>query len=304
MACQKVLVTGSCGLIGSEVCAHFHEAGYSVLGIDNKFIPTYGLTITAGRNISTDPPAVDTSIVLNILVNETAARIFGFPNPADIVGKEMVGSGFHCKVIGVVKDYHQESLEYSFDPIVFYPEEERNFGSFSLKFNTNNLPVLMDFVKQKWTSHFPQSPYNFFFLDERFNAQYNNDKLFATVLWLFTAIAISIACLGLFGLSLYTIAKRKKEISIRKVLGATLFQVTSMITKDYLKLVLVAGLLALPVAYILVNSWIKKYAFHINIGIWFFLLPVLLIVTIAVLTVLYQSLKAAVANPVKNLRTE
>ncbi|MES1216364.1 MAG: FtsX-like permease family protein, partial [Bacteroidota bacterium] len=160
------------------------------------------------------------------------------------------------------------------------------------------------FVKQKWTSYFPQSPYNFFFLDQRFNAQYNNDKLFATVLWLFTAIAITIACLGLFGLSLYTIAKRKKEISIRKVLGATLFQVTSMITKDYLKLVLFAGLVALPVAFFLVNSWLEKYAFHINIGLWFFLLPVLLIVTIAVLTVLYQSLKAAIANPAKNLRTE
>ena len=113
----------------------------------------------------------------------------------------------------------------------------------------------------------------FFFLDERFNAQYKTDRLFATVLWLFTAIAIIIACLGLFGLSLYTIAKRKKEISIRKVLGATLFQITSMITKDYLKLVLLAGIVALPVAYILVNNWLKDYAFHIEIGIWFFIFP-------------------------------
>jgi putative ABC transport system permease protein len=275
-----------------------------VFGIDKEFIPAYGLKILEGRNFSNDKPAVDTSAILNIIVNETTAKVFGFTNPADIVGKEVDGSGFHCKVIGLVKDYHQESLENSFDPIVFYPEEERNFGNFSLKFNTSNLPALMDFVKQKWTTYFPQSPYNFFFLDQRFNAQYNNDKLFATVLWLFTAIAIAIACLGLFGLSLYTIAKRKKEISIRKVLGASLYQVTSMITKDYLKLVLFAGLIALPVAFMLVKGWLKKYAFHIDIGLWFFLLPVLLIVTIAVLTVLYQSLKAAVANPVKNLRTE
>ena len=274
------------------------------LGIDKEFIPAYGLTILAGRNFTNDKPAVDTNLVLNILVNETAAKIFGFTTPADIVGEEIDGSGFHCKVIGLVKDYHQESLEYSFDPIVFYPEEERNFGNFSLKINTNNLPALMDFVKQKWTTYFPQSPYNFFFLDQRFNAQYNDDKLFATVLWLFTAIAITIACLGLFGLSLYTIAKRKKEISIRKVLGATLYQVTSMITKDYLKLVLFAGLIALPAAFLLVNGWLKKYAFHIDLGLWFFILPVLFIVTIAVLTVLYQSLKAAVANPVNNLRTE
>ncbi|HEY6503047.1 MAG TPA: ABC transporter permease [Chitinophagaceae bacterium] len=275
-----------------------------VFGVDNEFIPAYGLTVLAGRNFTNDKPAVDTNFVVNIIVNETAAKIFGFINPADILGKDMDGAGFHCRVIGLVKDYHQESLEHSFDPIVFYPEEERNFGNFSLKLNTNDLPALMEFVKQKWTSHFPESPYNFFFLDQRFNAQYNNDKLFATVLWLFTAIAILIACLGLFGLSLYTIAKRKKEISIRKVLGATLLQVMGMITKDYLKLVLLAGVIALPVAYMLVNGWLKNYAFHIDIGLWFFLLPVLLIVTIAVLTVLYQSLKAAVANPVKNLRTE
>jgi putative ABC transport system permease protein len=305
-------VTASTSVPGSEVGG---SSGFAlknsliskrcrVFGIDKEFIPAYGLTILSGRNFTNDTPAADTNLIVNILVNETAAKVFGFTNAADIVGKDLDGAGFHCRVIGLVKDYHQESLEYSFDPIVFYPEEERNFGNFSLKLNTNNLPVLMDFVKQKWTSYFPESPYNFFFLDQRFNAQYNNDKLFATVLWLFTAIAISIACLGLFGLSLYTIAKRKKEISIRKVLGATLFQVTGMITKDYLKLVLLAGVIALPVAFILVNGWIKKYAFHIDLGIWFFILPVLLIVTIAVLTVLYQSLKAAVANPVKNLRTE
>jgi putative ABC transport system permease protein len=162
----------------------------------------------------------------------------------------------------------------------------------------------MSFIKQKWNDRFPGSPYSFFFLDERFNAQYKNDQLFATVLWLFTIIAIIIACLGLFGLSLYTIAKRTKEISIRKVLGATLLQIASMITKDYLKLVLLAGVIALPLAFMLVSTWLKKYAFHIDIGIWFFFLPVALIVLIAVITVLYQSLRAAMANPVKSLRTE
>ena len=274
------------------------------LGVDKDFIPNYGLEIIAGRNFTNDYPAVDTNVMLNIILNETAARIFGFNKPADVVGQYIDGSGFHCKVIGVVKDYHQESLQNSFDPIVFYPEEERNFGNFSLKFNTNNVPALMDFVKQKWNNYYPQSPFRFFFLDEQFNAQYKSDRLFATVLWLFTAIAICIACLGLFGLSLFTIAKRNKEISIRKVLGATLFQISSLITKDYLKLVLLAGVIALPLAYILVNNWLKDYAFHISIGLWFFFLPVILIVLIALLTVLYQSLKAALRNPVKNLRSE
>ena len=274
------------------------------LGIDNKFIKAYGLKIVAGRDLLNDKPTADTNVLVNILVNETAAKVFGFTDPQDIVGKEMESSGFHCKVIGVVKDYHQESLQNSFDPIVFYPEEERNFGNFSLKLNTTNLPAVMDFVKQKWNAYFPESPFRFFFLDDRFNAQYANDRLFATVLWLFTAIAIIIACLGLVGLSLFTIAKRNKEISIRKVLGASLFQITSLITADYLKLVLLAGILALPIAYILVNNWLHDYAFHISIGLWFFLLPVIMITTIALITVLYQSLRAAIANPVKSLRSE
>ena len=305
-------VTASTSVPGSEVGG---SSGFTmknsqaekrcrVFGIDKKFIPAYGLTITEGRNFSNDRPAVDSSILLSVIVNETAAKTFGFNKPADIVGKEMNGAGFNCKVIGVVKDYHQESLQYGFDPIVFYPEEERQFGNFSLKLKTSNLPALMSFVKQKWNDRFPGSPYSYFFLDDRFNAQYKNDQLFATVLWLFTIIAIVIASLGLFGLSLYTIAKRTKEISIRKVLGATLLQIAGMITKDYLKLVLVAGVIALPLAFMLVNNWLKKYAFHIDLGLWFFILPVVLIVIIALITVLYQSLKAAMANPVKSLRTE
>jgi len=275
-----------------------------VLGVDKKFIPAYGLNVVAGRNFSNDYPAADTNLLLNIIVNETAARILGFDKPVDILGKLVDGSGFHCQVIGVVKDYHQESLQNSFDPIVFYPEEERNFGNFSLKLSTTDLPALMNFVRQKWNGYFPQSPFNFFFLDQRFDAQYKNDQLFATALWLFTAIAIVIACLGLFGLSLFTIAKRNKEISIRKVLGATLFNIVGLITKDYLKLVLIAGVIALPLAFMLVDNWLKDYAFRINIGIWFFVLPVVMIVLIALLTVLYQSVRAAFANPVKNLRSE
>jgi putative ABC transport system permease protein len=249
-------------------------------------------------------PAIDTTVTVNILVNETAAKIFGFNDPPDILGKEMDGAGFHCKVIGVVKDFHQESLQNNFDPIVFYPDVERNLGLFSLKINTSNLPVLMDFVKSKWNNYFPESPFQFFFLDEQFNNQYKSDRLFATVLWLFTIIAIIVACLGLFGLSLYTVSKRMKEIGIRKVLGASMVQITGLMTKDYMKLVLIAGIIALPIGYFLLNKWLTKYAFHISIDIWFFLLPILMIILIAMITVLYQSIKAALANPVKSLRTE
>lgn len=275
-----------------------------VFGIDNKFIPQYKLQVVAGRNFAEDKPAVDTAALINVIVNETGAKVLGFNTPNEIVGKDIEGGGFHCRVIGVVKDYHQESLKYGFDPIVFYPDEERNMGYFSVKLKTTQLPVLMEFVKSKWNAYFPESPYQFAFLDQQFNNQYKSDQLFATVLWLFTIIAIIVACLGLFGLSLYTVSKRMKEIGIRKVLGASILQITGLVTKDYMKLVLIASVIALPVAYWLLLSWLHRYAFHINIDILFFMLPVLLIGVIALITVMYQSLKAAVANPVKSLRTE
>ncbi len=305
-------VTASTSVPGGEVggSSDFNVRGSTlgkrcrVFGVDNKFIEEYGLTILAGRNFSNDRPAVDTAIPINIILNETAAKVLGFPNPQESVGSEIDGAGFHCRVIGVVKDYHQESLQNSFDPIVFYIDEERNFNFYSVKIKTADLPPLMGFIKEKWNTHFPESPYRFFFLDQQFNNQYKGDRLFSTVLWLFTVIAIIVACLGLFGLSLYTVSKRMKEISIRKVMGASFGQIAGLITKDYMKLVLIAGILAMPAGYLLLSTWLKKYAFHISIDIWIFLLPLLLIVVIALMTVLYHSVRAAIANPVKSLRTE
>lgn len=308
-----VSVTASDDVPGSEgMSAKFalknsrEEKPCRNLGIDNNFIPSYGLKIIAGRNLSSnDRRAVDTSLVESILVNETAAKLFGFNKPSEILGQEMIAAGFiKCKVVGVVNDFHQKSLQYDFDPIIFGPVDEAAWANLSIKLHTTSLASVVDFIKSKWSANYPEMPFRFFFLDDHFNQQYKNDQLFATVLWLFTIMAIVIACLGLFGLSLFTIAKRSKEISIRKVLGATVFQITELITKDYMSLVGIAGVIALPLAYILVNNWLKKYAFRIEIGLWFFFLPVMLIILIAFITVLYQSMKAATTNPMKNLRAE
>ena len=180
----------------------------------------------AGRNFDKDKPAgADTSQPVSIIVNETASKIFGFDNPAAAINKMVIGAGFHCKIVGVMNDYHQQSLEYNFDPIVYYPEQHINMTSFSLKLHTTNLPQVLEQSKKTWSAVFPQSPLQFFFLDEYFNRQYNNDKLFSTILWWFTILSIIVASLGLFGLSLYTVVKRTKEISIRKVLGASAIQI-------------------------------------------------------------------------------
>jgi putative ABC transport system permease protein len=273
-------------------------------GIDEKFIPNYDLALAAGRNFDKDKPASnDTTQIISVILNETASKVLGF-TANDAINKMIRGAGFNCKVIGVLRDYHQESLQYNYDPILFYPEQQINMSQYSLKLNTKNLKQVLAQAKQVWGKRFPQSPFQFFFLDDHFNEQYKNDKLFSTILWWFTLLAIIVASLGLFGLSLYTVAKRTKEISVRKVLGATVLQITTLITKDYIKLILYAGFIAIPVAYFLLQNWLKDYAFHIEIGVWFFLLPLLLIIVIALITVVYQSVKAALANPVKSLRSE
>ncbi|HUR12209.1 MAG TPA: ABC transporter permease, partial [Flavitalea sp.] len=288
------VVTGSTSVPGEEVggSSNFNllhstsEKRCRIFGVDNKYIPAYGLTLLAGRNFTTDLPATDTGRLLNIIINETAARIFGLADVKAAIGQRVEGAGYHCQIIGVVKDYHQESLKETFDPIVFYPDLSINLFNYSVKYKTAQVDALVDFLKQKWNSRFPESPFFFSFLDDRFNAQYKNDRLFAIVVSLFTAMAIIIACLGLFGLSLYTIAKRSKEISIRKVLGATVVQIATLVTKDYMRLILFAALVAVPVAYWLLLNWLQQYAFHISIGWWFFLIPLVLIAGIALLTVL------------------
>jgi putative ABC transport system permease protein len=276
-------------------------------GIDEKFIPHFNLSLVAGRNFDKDKPFTeDTTKTTNVIINEAAAKIFGFARSQDALNKILVtgGGSLRCKIIGVMKDYHQQSLQYNFDPIVYYPEQHIYMSNFSLKLDTKNVSQVVDRAKKTWSAAFPQSPLQYFFLDEYFNRQYKNDELFSTILWWFTALAIVVASLGLFGLSLYTVAKRSKEISIRKVLGATVFQITTLIAKDYIKLIFLAGLIAIPAAYFILQNWLRDYAFHIDIGIWFFFLPLLLVIAVALITVLYQSLKAALTNPVKSLRTE
>jgi putative ABC transport system permease protein len=276
------------------------------IGIDTEFVSAYGLKIIAGRNLlPTDKRGLDTSYVENDLVNESAAKILGFSNPSEILGQELIALGFiKTRVVGVVKDFHQRSLQHGFDPIFFGPVDQAAWECLSLKLNTNNLSTVMDFVKKKWSNSYPDMPFRYFFLDDHFNAQYKSDQVFATVLWLFTTIAIVIAALGLFALSLFTIAKRSKEISIRKVLGATVFEITRLMAKDYMKLVVIAVTIALPLAYIFISNWLTDYAFRIDLGLWFFLFPAIFIISIALVTVLYQSVKAANSNPVKNLRSE
>ena len=301
-------VTASTSVPGSEVggASRFHtlysdaEKTGRDFGIDSKFIPDYGITVVAGRNFTTDK----LEPVTNVILNEAAVRVFGFKSNEAAISERLMAGTTPYKVIGVIRDYHQKTLQNVIDPIVFYPEDQHNMSDFSIKINTADAKALVDFARAKWLGAFPESPFVYRFLDDVFNTGYKNERLFSTVLWLFTLLAVIVASLGLLGLSIYTVAKRRKEISIRKVLGATVLQIVRLVAKDFILLVLLSALGAIPLAWYLLQNWLRDYAFHISIGPWFFLAPVLLIVSIAMCTVCYHSLKAALTKPVKHLKEE
>ena len=301
-------VTASTSVPGSEVGGSSRYATLNSnaektcrdFGIDSKFIPDYGIAMAAGRNFITDKIAPET----NVILNEAAVKVFGFRSDSAAIGQRITAGSTPYQIIGVVRDYHQKTLQNGIDPIVFYPENESDMSYLSVKINTPDAKALVDFVRARWLTAFPESPFVYNFLDDVFNTGYRNERLFSVVLWLFTMLAVIVASLGLLGLSLYTVAKRRKEISIRKVLGATVFHIVPLIARDFLRLILLSALGAIPLAWYLLQNWLQDYAFHISIGPWFFFAPVLLIVSIAMCTVCYHSLKAALADPVKNLKAE
>ncbi|MFN0215839.1 MAG: ABC transporter permease [Saprospiraceae bacterium] len=304
-----VSTTKSTGVPGEEIgnSTDFKRMGTDqnkrcrTLGVDHQFIEQYQIQMLAGRGFSENSKADEKVCILN----ETAVKILGFKNAADALGQLLVYSGDSTpiSIVGVVKDYHQESLRHSFDPTVFYTKSD-DWDYYSLKVNSVDIPVLMTQVQGLWKKHFPDVPMNSFFLDTYFERQYQMDKMFGAVLLGCTALALLVACLGLFGLSLFTIAKREKEIGIRKALGASVAQVISLVTREYVWLILIAGAITMPIAVFGVQKFLGSYAFHIQLGWWFYILPAAVLLVIAFLTTVGQSWRAALANPVKSLRSE
>lgn len=272
-----------------------------IFEVDTEFFSNYDLQVIAGRNFSEERGTDDRNVVLN----ETAVKVLGFNDPEAALDQEISDAGGETvmKIIGVIKDYHQESLKFNFKPIV-YQKEDYGWQFYSLKINTGDVPGLISFVENQWKTHFPNAPLRHFFLDDFFNQQYQSDRRFGWIVSLFSTLAIFIACLGLFGLSAFSIRKRTKEIGIRKVLGAQTNQIMLLLSKDYFKLILLASVIALPLAYWGIQKWLHSYAYAVELGIWFYILPVLFVLLIAAMTVSYQSIKAALANPIKALRYE
>jgi len=297
---EEILWSTDWGWIGNP--AGKKKISTFMVGVDEDFIPAYGIRMAAGRNFSRQFPTDRRAVLLN----EMATRSLGFPSPQAAVG-QLVGTGWgeydSLKIVGVVADYHNEGLQKAIQPLVFIPNRDGR-ANYSIKMQGANAAKTVAAVKTIWDRYFPGDPYNYFFLDEFFSRQYVENQRFGTVFSLFALFAITIACFGLLGLSAYNVLQRTKEIGVRKVLGASVSNLLYLLSRDFLVLVGVAFVVAVPVTWVVMDSWLQSFAYRIGISWWVFGLAGSAAAGVAFVTVGGQAMKAATANPVKALRSE
>jgi putative ABC transport system permease protein len=274
--------------------------GQPIFQVGMDFIDHFGLKLVAGRSYSREFPA-DT--IGGLVINETMAKQYGYTNPEDIIGKKYSQWGREGEIIGVVKDFNFTSLHRRIEPLSM-PLEPFACRYLSLKVKTSDMAATIEEVHQIWNRFAPHRPFLYSFLDEDFAAQYQKDFNFRKLFTTFSGLAIFIACLGLLGLATYTAELKTKEIGIRKVLGANIASIVSMLSKDFVILVVISMVIATPVAWYAMNKWLEDFAYHIDIQFWIFILAGAAALIVAVLTISYQAINAALANPVKALRSE
>jgi len=272
-----------------------------VWNIDYDYIPTLGMEMLKGRNFSSSYGSDSTGII----INEATAKLIGFEDP---VGKKLYtsdgtpGNSIVYTIVGVVRNFNYQSLRQNVAPLCF--RLGYNNWATAFKVAASDVQGLIKNIESKWKSMAPGMPFSYEFLDESFDNMYRAEQRIGKVALSFAVLAILIACLGLFGLATYMAEQRTREIGVRKVLGATVPNIVSMLSKDFAKLVLIGAIVAFPVAWFAMNRWLQDFAYRIDIGWWVFIVAAFLTLMIALCTVIFQAIKAAVANPVKSLRTE
>lgn len=282
------------------------ERTYEMLKVDHNYINAYNLEIIAGHAFDKNNPADSFGVVLN----ESSVKQFGFASAEKAIGERVwleVNPGRPNTVIGVIRDYHQQSLQQKYTPLILFMDPAYGWipaAYYSVKVNTSNLPQVIAGVQQAWNNIFPESSFDYFFLNDFFDRQYRQDRQFGKIFLLFSCLAIFIACMGLFGLTAYSTARRMKEIGIRKVSGASVQSIMLLLSKDTLKLIAIAAVVAIPVAVYSTSQWLQHYAFRTSLAWWQFVLPLLFLCMIALLTISYLTFRAAMSNPVKMLRHE
>ena len=268
--------------------------------VDFGYLKQFDMKMAAGRMFSRD---FMTDTAQAMILNEAAVKMFGYHSPQDAVGRNFDQWGRKGKIIGVVKDFHFRSLQEVIKPLSMRIEPN-GCNLIAIKVSSNHLPATIKTIESKWNSLIPARPFDYFFLDEFFDKQYRTEQRFGKLFMNFAILAIIISCLGLLGLASYSTLQRTREIGIRKVLGATVPNIVNLLSKDFLKLVAVAIIIASPISWFAMHAWLQDFAYRISIGWWVFLVAALTAVLIAMLTVSFQAIRAAVSNPVISLRTE
>ena len=269
------------------------------LAIDEQFIPTYQIEMAAGRNLSRERPTDRTA---GYILNESAVTALGLGSPEKAIGKAFAYGDRKGQIIGVTKDFHFESLHQNIVPMAM-SMNLAGYSWWSVR-SSGDVRATLNQLESVWKARFPDIPFRYDFLDNRFAELYKREQTQQLLFGVFAGIAIFISCLGLLGLSMYMAELRMKEIGIRKVLGASVAGIVQLLSRDFLKLVLVAIVIAAPVAWWLMSKWLEDFAYRIDIQWWVFAVAGLVAVVIALLTVSWQAIRAAVANPVDSLRDE
>jgi len=272
---------------------------YRIIGIDFNFVDFYGLSILEGRNFSKEFGRNSETVMFN----ENAIRLIGFEDFATAMNQQIFFWGDTFSIVGIVKNYHQEGLKVNQEPLIFRFFENTN-NYYSVRVNPDNIQQALNFIEAQWRTFFPRNPYEYFFLEDYFNEQYKNELQFGKVLNLFALLAIIIACLGLFGLSSYTTEQRTREIGIRKVMGSSVMNSFLLLTRFFMIQVLISIPVGLGIGYIIMSGWLKNFAYRIEIGWWFFVVPVFLLATITIITVSSHIIRTARINPAVSLRYE
>lgn len=276
------------------------EIGLSSFMTDEHFVPVFNMQMITGRNFSKEM-----NDSASVILNETAAKQIGWKDP---VGKYLAypGNDQRFKVIGVVKDFNISSLREVIEPFALFHNSSKTYyinSSFiSLRLGPGNMMNQVERIKSSWKSFAPDAPFDYSFMDEEFDALYRSEQRMGKVFSIFTVLSIFVACLGLFGLSVFTAERRKKEMGVRKVLGASATQIVTLLSGNFLRLVLIAALIAFPISWMAMNSWLQDFAYRINISGWIFIVAGISALLIALATVCVQGIKAAMTNPVEALR--
>lgn len=268
--------------------------------VDLDFFRTYHVPMVAGREFSKDHP---TDLTEAVILNETAARKLG-KRPAELIGVPVRYGDNRWRVIGVCRDFHYESLHNRITPVMTYIRPAGHFTTVAIRVSGRNRQAVMDHLGQVWQQFQPGIPLDIQYLDDRFRALYRNEERTMAILGLFTVLAIVIGCLGMLGLVAYAVERRRREISIRKVLGCSPGGIVGLLSGDYLRLMLVANIIAWPVAWFMMNRWLGQFAYRVSSGWWVYVLSAVLALLIAQLTVGIQALKGASTNPADALRAE